>query len=237
MPRDFRLTPSHARTRAGACAAACAALLAGPAAGQVLFDFEDVPLTGFNGGALTTLTLSTPELSVTLSRPGSPNQFDIYDLQDLENDTLPAHWGDRGISPWSSNDGTAFVANFDRAVQAVSIDMGDVGGDNDTLLLQAYSGADATGTLIDTATFILPSGDDLTDPFTFTHATLTVGTLAPEIRSIRFIGGTESYETPFGTFAVPNSVYYDNLAVTVPEPGSLALLGLGTLALLRRRRG
>ncbi|XAL98352.1 PEP-CTERM sorting domain-containing protein [Phycisphaeraceae bacterium D3-23] len=32
------------------------------------------------------------------------------------------------------------------------------------------------------------------------------------------------------------SVFYDAASITVPEPGSLALLGLGGLALLRRRR-
>jgi len=44
------------------------------------------------------------------------------------------------------------------------------------------------------------------------------------------------FETPFGGFgAIPWDAQVDNVNVT-PEPGSLALLGLGALALGRRRR-
>ncbi len=219
-----------------AAAFASACLSTHSASAQILFDFEDQSQTGFNNGALTSLTLQSGGLTATITRPGSPNQFDIYDLNDLDNDTVPSDWGARSISPWFSNDDTAFVVNFDRAVQSVSIDMGDVGGDNDSLLLQAFSEVDGGGSMIAVTDFTLPLGSDLADPFTFTFATLAVGVDSPQIRSVRFIGGTDSFVTPIGTFSVPNSVYYDNLRVVVPAPSAAVILTLSGVFASRRCR-
>lgn len=216
-------------------AMACGCIVCGatPALAEVVFDFEDQPQTGFSDGALTSLTLTSGGLTVTITRPGSPNQFDIYDPNDIGNPTFPASWGARSISPWFSNDDTAFVATFDRPVQSVSIDMGDFGQDADDLLLEAFGDVDGGGALIDIAEFTLPGGADVTD---FTQATLTVTALSPQIRSIRFIGGTESFDTPFGTFSIPNSVYYDNLSVVVPAPGVAIIVAAGGALTSRRRR-
>jgi len=202
-------------------------------ASPIVFDLEDQAQTGFNGGALTSLTLTHPQLSMTITRPGAPSQFDIYDVNDIENATFPGDWGVRSISPWYSNAGTAFVANFDRPVRSVSIDMGDFGGDPDDLFIEAYSGIDAAGMMVQSATAMLPEGGSA-----FTEATLTVAAPTPEIWSVRFRGGTESFSTPFGTFSIPNSVYYDNFTIAVPEPttGVMLLLAMiGGLSAVRRR--
>ncbi len=214
-------------------ATVCAvAAMAGRAHATVVFDFEDQPNTGFDNGALTSLTLDGDVLQLTITRPGDPNQFDVYDVTEIENPTFPASWGVRSLSPWFSNDGTAFVGTFDRPVMSVALDMGDFGGDPDDLLLQAFDGVDATGTLLTEASFQLPEAFGSAD---FTEARLSVDAGAPLIQSIRFIGGTESWETPLGTFEVPNSVYYDNIAVVIPEPSTALLLSLGLLALGARR--
>ena len=208
-----------------------AAIATHAVASAVVFDFEEQPDTGFSTGAFTSLTLGDDALRLTITRPGTPDQFDVYDVNDIGNPTLPASWGTRSLNPWSSNDGTAFVGNFDRPVRSVSIDMGDFGQDPDDLLLQAFDGVDGTGSLLDEATFQLPA--DGTD---FTAARLSVDTGSASLRSIRFIGGTEAFQTPFGTFSIPNSVYYDNITVVVPEPTALLLLaGAGVLATRRHR--
>ena len=197
----------------------------------IIFDLENQSQSGFNGGVLQSLVLTASTLSITITRPGTPSRFDIYDVNDIENPSFPADWGVRSISPWFSNAGTAFVATFDRPVKAFSIDMGDFGGDPDTLFLEAYSGVNATGSLLASTTTMLPQGGSL-----FTEASLSVALDQPFIQSVRFRGGTEQFSTPFGTFSIPNSVYYDNISVVIPEPASLSLLaGAGMLALRRRR--
>ncbi len=210
------------------------AAMAGHAnANAVVFDFEEQPDTGFSNGAFMSLTVVADGLQLTISRPGTPNQFDFYDVNDIGNPTLPASWGSRSLNPWFSNEGTAFVGTFDRPVRSVSLEMGDFGQDPDDLVLQAFDGVDGTGSLLDEATFQLPSGGS-----DFTAARLSVDANAVAIRSIRFIGGTDAFDTPFGTFSIPNSVYYDNISVVIPEPSTLSLSLLavtGLLALLRRR--
>jgi len=197
----------------------------------IIFDLENQAQSGFNGGVLQSLVLTASTLSITITRPGTPSRFDIYDVNDIQNPSFPADWGVRSISPWFSNAGTAFVATFDRPVKAFSIDMGDFGGDPDTLFLEAYSGVNATGSLLASTTTMLPQGGSL-----FTEASLSVALDQPLIQSVRFRGGTEQFSTPFGTFSIPNSVYYDNISVVIPEPASLSLLaGAGMLALRRRR--
>ena len=233
----IRKLGSRSRTTVFATALLLAVLPGVAGAAPVVFDFESEPDTGFNSGAYTSLTLNSgapDHLELNITRPGTPNQFDVYDVHDIGNPTLPISWGSRSLNPWFSNAGTAFVGTFDRPVRAVSIDMGDFGQDPDDLLLQAFDGVGGTGSLLDESSFQLPSGGS-----DFTQAKLKVDAGLRAIRSIRFMGGTLAYDTPFGTFSIPNSVYYDNLTVTIPEPSGftiLALGGIGGFYLFRNKR-
>lgn len=200
-------------------------------ASPTVFNLEAEPETGFSDGDLTSLTLTQPGLSLTITRPGDPSQFDVYDVNDIGNPTLPTAFGIRSLSPWFSNDGTAFVGNFSTPVRSVSIDMGDFGGDEDDLFIEAFGLPDAGGPIIasDAAQLVGGGGD-------WTGATLSVDAGSPLISSIRFMGGDDAFETSFGTFVVPNSVYYDNFTIIVPEPSAVALLGLSGVTLLGRRQ-
>lgn len=201
-------------------------------ADTVNFDFESQPATftsppqGTRPGALTSLTMSMSGLSVTITRPGS--QFDIVDNSGNQAGK-PASYGSRSLDPFfDSSSNTPFIANFSQNVTSVSIDMGDYGGDIDNLVLEAYSGANGTGTLLASATGVLIPGGGFD--------TMTLSVTAPGIMSLRFVGGSPSF---------PNSVFYDNLNVTfspqtsVPEPATMVLLGTGLAGLcgaVRRRR-
>lgn len=89
---------------------------------------------------------------------------------------------------------------------------------------------DAGGALLQSSSTTLPQGGSA-----FTEATLAVATATPAIQSIRFRGGTESFSTPFGIFSIPNSVYYDNFTIAVPEPGTVGLAIIASVALWRCR--
>ncbi|MEQ1906859.1 MAG: PEP-CTERM sorting domain-containing protein [Pirellulaceae bacterium] len=101
--------------------------------------------------------------------------------------------------------------------------MTDFSADSDTVTMEVYSGLNGTGTLLATVSNFwgLQSGPS--------YAAVGWASNTQTAQSIRFRGG--------GT-AFPQSMFVDNVAVqaAVPEPATMAALGLGVAALLRRRK-
>ena len=131
-----------------------------------VFDFEGAPGDGVHDGDLSTLSLTESGLTVTITRTsGLP--FDV--LNDVAGgfpDAFPAPgWDDQALSPFfaeTAND--RFLVNFSLPVDLFGVQTGDFGGDDDDLILQAFSGLNGTGTLIDTTTDSFTGDFNMTGP-------------------------------------------------------------------------
>jgi len=203
-------------------------------ADPIVFDFEDQTATfitppGSRTGALSTLTMTESGLSVTITRE-SEGKFDLVSNTGNQDDK-PTEFGSISLDPFFQETlNTAFILNFSSPITSFSVQMGDygsTGGDSDNaILVQAYSGLNATGSLLDSDSGAYGYGGFYTPDPSDDIITLQVG--ASGINSIRMIGG--STITPF-----PNSMFYDNLTVDtttpVPEPSTMLLLGSGLLGL------
>jgi len=172
----------------------------------ITFDFEDLAATALpRSGALSILSLSKSGLKADITRPSG--RFDV--IANVGSQTKPSAYGLRSLDPFvQESAATPFVVNFTTPVRSVAVDMGDYGQDSpDTLTVRAYSGPNATGTLIGTATGSLPTLQG--NPFNSRRLQVTSNS---DIKSLQMIGGTPSF---------PNSVFYDNLTVTAHPIASI----------------
>ncbi|WP_149499233.1 hypothetical protein [Roseiconus lacunae] len=199
------------------------------AAPTVVFDFETPELPGTGNINVPTFgPVSFTEQGVTMT---ITHENDVEFAYNRRTSTaFTSRFGFQAFSAFGDSGGSsrfdpgAFLLDFDTVITSISVDMGDFGVEADDLLVEAYSGLGATGTLIGTGTGFVP------DVSGFRFDTVTVS--GEGIRSVRMIGGSES---------IPNSVFYDNITVTlsaIPEPsGALFFAALLCGTTLLRRRG
>lgn len=187
--------------------------------GQI-FDFESEAATGVSSGGLTTLSMTNTGLTMTITRPGG-TAFDIVD--NVAQPGKPASWGNRSLSPFFNTSGGAFIFDFSTDIDFFTIEAGDYGADSDDIVLEAWSGLGGTGTLIATAGLSYGTS-------AFPTVALTGSGIPGVARSIVAKGGSVDF---------PDSLFWDNVeahAAPVPEPATFAILGIGAVALLRRKK-
>lgn len=198
--------------------AVCA--LVGGAHAYSLFNFE-----GFAPGTYTNLSQTSAGLTLNITR-NSGELCEVFDNQAFLPDfPFPLTWDNRSLSPFNNatlND--YFIGDFSQGVSAVELEMTDFNQDADDLIMEVWSGTGADGSLL--ATITASWGANETSP---SWRGLGWNDPSKIARSIKFRGGSPDF---------PNSMFVDNIAAqtAVPEPATMAALGLGVAALLRRRR-
>ncbi len=187
-------------------------------AAPTVFDFESTATTsapGDDAGALSTLTTAVNGTSLTLTRNGGIH----FDIVNGSTSGFPAVFGSRSLDPFSdpSTPTGYFIGNLSVPVSSVGLDFGDYDGDEDLVTLTGYSGPNGTGTALATNTIDYPRSANFSINNGYGNDYGTVSVAAAGIESFT-LADASTY---------PNSLSYDNIAVTpaaVPEPATAGLL-------------
>lgn len=159
---------------------AALALALAPQAKAVSFTFEEFDATrtgaqappgGVDGSGLTstvdglTMTIRKVQNKTT---PGNYTDSQIFNFDVRSFSPAPSGWGSHSLDPSyqvaanPNDDDTWWLATFSAPIGAISIEMTDFSPYADTLTIRAYSGLDASGSLVGTATACF--GTDLECP-------------------------------------------------------------------------
>lgn len=190
--------------------AAC--LAASGLAHSALFDFEGEAYTN----TLRGFSMTDSGLTATFLDPGADSR-----ISDASTFGAPAGWATHSFLPavFSSNHQ---IINFSAALNGWSIEGGDLGSEDDLVHARAWTGLNATGSIVASDDVAYDASRSLPD---FITTVLASGT------------GFLSVELWEDGQSGQNDFYFDNMvARPIPEPATLVALTVGLTAALRRRR-
>lgn len=173
------------------------------ASASSLFDFEE-----FSVGSYSDLVEMDAGVSASFSQPG-------FNFSITNDGGMPATWGSRQLLP-NTNTISPMIVTFSLTGTSVFIQTGDFGGDGDQVTLEAYSGPNATGSLVDSITLDYPASWSL-------PGNVLELALAPTVPflSVRFWGRSDVSGT--------NSMYWDSLRFNAtPEPNGAIVIFIGS---------
>ena len=193
-----------------------AALAAAASAQDAVFDFEDQNLQDLPDA----VSFSNNGVDLNISTDPSGR------LTIGQTSAFPPSFGTRGLfigQDTFPDVPAATSLSFAGGVQGVRFAWGDVGGDVDNITFTAFTGANGTGSILQS------------DSFTYTGA---FPSQVP-VYELIFLAPTNQLGSIVVTgtgFGGGPSIYIDNIEVFVPTPSAVALIGLGSLAAASRRR-
>lgn len=221
----------------------------------ITFDTLDPTIVSVGGdgktirpGALTELGLTVDGVTVTITREGD-GVFDLVDNTLSTQIGKPANWGAVSLDFFADTRNLGLIFSFSDPIVAFSLLSGDFGRDLDILKLFAYTSDDASGDPINSEPVESYLPLTATRQWEEKRFYIDVDEGEEGFSSVKFYGGAADFDVFVDRVFFDRSGELDPMEsslddpgnvgdtiTVIPEPGSLALIGLGLAVMFKRKK-